>query len=37
MTAGLEGAIVLARAARDIKPLDIVHRQLRDLLEAARD
>ena len=34
MTAGLEGAIVLARAARDTKPLDIVHRQLRDLLEA---
>jgi AcrR family transcriptional regulator len=34
MTAGLEGAIVIARATRDIKPLDIVHRQLRDLLEA---
>ena len=34
MTAGLEGAIVLARATRDVKPLDIVHRQLRDLLEA---
>ena len=34
MTAGLEGAIVLARATRDIKPLDTVHRQLRDLLEA---
>lgn len=34
ITAGLEGAIVLARAARDIGPLDIVHRQLRDLLEA---
>lgn len=34
MTAGLEGAIVLARAVRDIKPLDTVHRQLRDLLEA---
>ncbi|STZ25576.1 transcriptional regulator [Mycolicibacterium aichiense] len=33
-TAALEGAIVLARAARDTKPLDIVHRQLRDLLEA---
>jgi len=35
ITAGLEGAIVLARAARDTKPLDIVHRQLRELLEAA--
>lgn len=34
MTAALEGAIVLARAARDVKPLDIVHRQLRNLLEA---
>ena len=33
-TAALEGAIVLARAARDTKPLDIVHRLLRDLLEA---
>ncbi len=33
-TAALEGAIVLARAARDTEPLDIVHRQLRDLLEA---
>jgi AcrR family transcriptional regulator len=32
--AALEGAIVLARAVRDAKPLDIVHRQLRDLLEA---
>ena len=28
------GAIVLARAARDIAPLDVVHRQLRGLLEA---
>jgi AcrR family transcriptional regulator len=34
MTAALEGAIVLARAARDIAPLDVVHRQLRGLLEA---
>ncbi|MCV7174340.1 TetR/AcrR family transcriptional regulator [Mycolicibacterium sphagni] len=37
LTAALEGAIVLARATRDIKPLDIVHRQLRDLLEAEQD
>ncbi len=34
MTAALEGAIVLARATRDIAPLDVVHRQLRGLLEA---
>lgn len=34
VTASLEGAIVLARAARDIAPLDVVHRQLRRLLEA---
>lgn len=34
MTAALEGGIVLARAARDIGPLDVVHRQLRGLLEA---
>ena len=34
MTAALEGAIVLARAARDIAPMDVVHRQLRGLLEA---
>ena len=35
-TAALEGGIVLARAARDIGPLDAVHRQLRGLLEARR-
>ncbi|OBK91794.1 TetR/AcrR family transcriptional regulator [Mycobacterium sp. 1165178.9] len=34
-TASLEGAIVLARVRRDLTPLDIVHRQLRDLLLAA--
>ena len=34
VTAALEGGIVLARAARDIAPLDVVHRQLRGLLEA---
>ena len=33
-TAALEGGIVLARAARDIGPLDAVHRQLRGLLGA---
>ena len=33
-SAALEGAIVLARAARDVKPLDAVHRLMRELLEA---
>jgi AcrR family transcriptional regulator len=36
MTAALEGAIVLARATRDVEPLDRVHRQLRDLLRSAQ-
>jgi hypothetical protein len=30
-----EGAIIVARAGRDVKPLDLVHRQLRALLESA--
>ena len=34
MTTALEGAIVVARASRDVKPLDVVHRQLRALLQA---
>lgn len=34
ITAALEGAIVLARATRDIAPIDVVYRQLRGLLEA---
>ncbi|EFG76827.1 transcriptional regulator, TetR family [Mycobacterium parascrofulaceum ATCC BAA-614] len=33
-TTALEGAIVLARVRRDLAPLDVVHRQLRDLLAA---
>ncbi len=33
-TTSLEGAIVVARASRDVKPLDLVHRQLRALLLA---
>jgi AcrR family transcriptional regulator len=34
-TTAIEGAIIVARASRDLKPLDLVHGQLRDLLEAA--
>ena len=34
MTTALEGAIVVARASRDVEPLDVVHRQLRALLQA---
>jgi AcrR family transcriptional regulator len=33
-TTALEGAILLARVRRDLTPLDVVHRQLRDLLSA---
>jgi AcrR family transcriptional regulator len=33
-TAALEGAIVLARVRRDLTPLDVVHRQLHQLLVA---
>jgi hypothetical protein len=33
-TTALEGAIVVARASRDVKPLESVHGQLRDLLQA---
>jgi AcrR family transcriptional regulator len=32
-TSALEGAIVLARVRRDLTPLDVVHRQLRDVFE----
>ena len=32
ITAAIEGAIVVARATRSVKPLDVVHRQLRELL-----
>jgi AcrR family transcriptional regulator len=34
VTTSIEGAIVVARASRDLKPLDLVHRRLRDLLQA---
>ncbi|GFG54827.1 putative TetR-family transcriptional regulator [Mycolicibacterium agri] len=30
----LEGAIIVSRATRDVKPLDLVQRQLRELLQA---
>ncbi|OBG13147.1 TetR family transcriptional regulator [Mycolicibacterium celeriflavum] len=33
----VEGAIVVARASRDVKPLDLVHPQLRALLETATE
>jgi hypothetical protein len=33
-TSAIEGAIVVARASRDLKPLDLVHGQLRDLVRA---
>jgi AcrR family transcriptional regulator len=35
VTSSIEGAIVIARASRDVKPLDLVHRQLRALLTDA--
>jgi AcrR family transcriptional regulator len=34
LTAAIEGAIVIARATRDVGPLDSTHRQLRALLQA---
>jgi AcrR family transcriptional regulator len=34
MTSAIEGAIVMARATRDVEPLDVTHRQLRTLLQA---
>jgi AcrR family transcriptional regulator len=34
ITTAIEGAIVVARASRGLKPLDSVHGQLRDLLQA---
>lgn len=36
-TTSLEGAIVLARVRRDLMPLDVIHRQLRDLLTASTE
>jgi AcrR family transcriptional regulator len=33
-TTAIEGAIVVARASHDLKPLDLVHGQLRDLVQA---
>jgi AcrR family transcriptional regulator len=34
VTSAIEGAIVIARATRDVTPLDSTHRQLRSLLKA---
>jgi AcrR family transcriptional regulator len=34
VTTAIEGAIVVARASRDLEPLESVHGQLRDLLQA---
>ena len=34
VTTSIEGAIIVARASRDVKPLDLVQRQLRALLQA---
>jgi len=34
-TSAIEGAILLARVRRDLTPLDLVHRQLRNSLLAA--
>ncbi len=35
VTTSIEGAIIVARASRDVKPLDLIGRQLRALLESA--
>jgi AcrR family transcriptional regulator len=34
-TSSIEGAIVIARASRDVKPLELVHGQLRQMFPAA--
>lgn len=34
LTTSVEGAIVVARATRDVKPLDVIHRQLRAIVRA---
>lgn len=35
MTTSLEGAIIIARSTHDITPIDVVHKQLRTLIEEA--
>jgi AcrR family transcriptional regulator len=35
-TSALEGAILLARVRRDVTPLDVVHRQLRNVFQEAQ-
>jgi len=34
ITTAIEGAIIVARASRDVKPIELVHHQLRALLQA---
>ncbi len=36
-TSALEGALVLARVRRDLTPLDVVHRQLREMLPVGKE
>ena len=35
-TSAIEGAILLARVRRDLTPLDVVHRQLRNVFRAEK-
>ncbi len=35
-TSAIEGAILLARVRRDLTPLDVVHRQLRNVFRIGR-
>jgi hypothetical protein len=37
MTTAIEGAIIVARSSRDLKPLDLVHRQLRSVVPGVED
>lgn len=36
ITTAIEGAVVVARATRDVKPLDLIHRQLREQLTTTK-
>lgn len=37
LTTSVEGAILVARSTRDVRPLDLIHRQLRELVRAATE